>query len=435
LAGKKIWVNVSVNTEITKIEDTTMARGWIFYDAACALCARGRQGAGRLFESRGFEWVPLQSPGAAARLGVPESAFDIRMHLLMADRRVLHNADALSVLCRSVWWLWPLGFVLHVRGFRQLGRLAYEWIGRNRYCLGGACRVDPKAQSRVGFPDYAVALFLPLIAGFASWHQPSWVLMWALAFGLGFGLEWLTWRDAIAYGACPSARRALAWFVLWPGLDGHTFFADAPVKRPQLHEWVWTAAVTCLGTFLIRVAVSPMLSGQATTAAWVGMTGIVLFTHFGVIRLISVLCRHFGMNAEPIMNAPFRATSLAEFWGARWNTAFSIPARRLVLLPLGRWMGLPEAGFLVFVMSGLIHEVVISLPARGGFGLPTLYFVLQGAGVAIERSRVGRSWGLGKGIKGRLLAILFTVGPLYWLFHPEFEHNVIVPFLNVLNNS
>ena len=113
--------------------------GWIFYDAECALCVRAMRRVRRLFASREFEWVSLQTPGSAARLGVPFSAFQTRFHVLTADGHVFHNADALAVLCRSVWWLWPLGFVLSLPGFRNLGRLGYDWLARNRYCLGGHC--------------------------------------------------------------------------------------------------------------------------------------------------------------------------------------------------------------------------------------------------------------------------------------------------------
>ena len=38
----------------------TVEVGWIFYDARCRACRLGRRWTGRLFESRGFRWVPLQ---------------------------------------------------------------------------------------------------------------------------------------------------------------------------------------------------------------------------------------------------------------------------------------------------------------------------------------------------------------------------------------
>jgi alginate O-acetyltransferase complex protein AlgI len=107
----------------------------------------------------------------------------------------------------------------------------------------------------------------------------------------------------------------------------------------------------------------------------------------------------------------------------------------LALLPLARRIGLPAAAFIIFILSGLLHEAVISLPARAGFGLPTLYFVLQGVGVAIERSCLGRRQGLGNGMRGWLFVVMVTIGPLYWLFHPAFALRVIVPFMNFLNST
>jgi alginate O-acetyltransferase complex protein AlgI len=424
-----------VNTEITD-NNVEGPAGWIFYDAGCVLCVRARERVGRLCASRGFQWLPLQTPGTAARLGVPESAFELCMHVLLANGRVFHNADALGILCRSVWWLWPLGMLLCVPGFRELGRLAYDTFARNRYCFGGACRVAKKGQGGVELVGWLVAILLPVMAGFIFWNQPPWLLMWALAFGLGFGLKWLMWRDALAHGACPSARRAFAWFVLWPGLDGRAFLVSGKrANQPTLREWLWAAVMTVAAAILIWGVVPVLLAEEVLSVAWMGMIGIVLGLHFGLFRLCSILCRHFGVKADPIMNAPLRATSLLEFWSTRWNTAFSIAARRLVLIPLSRRIGLRWAGFMVFLMSSVLHEIVISLPVKAGYGLPTLYFVLQGAGVALQRSRVGRKWRLGEGIQGWLCVIFFVVGPLYWLFHPAFAQRVIVPFLKVLNPS
>jgi hypothetical protein len=51
---------------------------------------------------------------------------------------------------------------------------------------------------------------------------------------------------------------------------------------------------------------------------------------------------------------------------------------------------------------------VITVPARGGYGLPTAYFLLQGAGLLLERSTWGRRLGLGTGIPGRAFTLIFA---------------------------
>ena len=90
---------------------------------------------------------------------------------------------------------------------------------------------------------------------------------------------------------------------------------------------------------------------------------------------------------------------------------------------------------LVFLLSGLVHELVISVPARGGYGLPTGYFLLQGLGVAAEHTRVGRRIGLGHGWRGWLFTMLVTAAPAFWLFHPPFIRNLILPMLKALNGN
>jgi len=87
----------------------------------------------------------------------------------------------------------------------------------------------------------------------------------------------------------------------------------------------------------------------------------------------------------------------------------------------------------VFVVSGLVHESVISVPARGGWGRPTLYFILQGAGIAVEKSALGKKAGLGGGVRGWLWMAVCTGGPVALLFHPPFVHRVIGPFFETLN--
>ena len=83
-----------------------------------------------------------------------------------------------------------------------------------------------------------------------------------------------------------------------------------------------------------------------------------------------------------------------------------------------------------FGMSGLIHDVVISIPAEGGYGLPTLFFILQGFAYLGERSRIGLALGLGRGLMGRLFTILVVAVPVFGLFHPPFVRTIVVPFMH-----
>jgi alginate O-acetyltransferase complex protein AlgI len=132
------------------------------------------------------------------------------------------------------------------------------------------------------------------------------------------------------------------------------------------------------------------------------------------------------------MKNPLRAASLAGFWGARWNTAFNELAFRLAYRPLRRRTSSVVATLAIFGISGLIHDLIISLPARGGYGLPTAYFLAQGIGIIIERSQFGQTIGLGHGIRGWLFTALVTTGPVFWLFHPLFIHNIILPMLTAI---
>jgi hypothetical protein len=167
---------------------------------------------------------------------------------------------------------------------------------------------------------------------------------------------------------------------------------------------------------------------------WVGMIGIIFTLHFGLLHVISWLWRRAGVNAPPIMRAPIAADSLADFWGGRWNAAFADAARRFLFRPTVRWLGARGAGAFVFLVSGLVHEVVVSLPARGGWGGPTLYFLIQGAGIAVEKSPLGKYLGLGSGLRGWAWTALCTIAPVTLLFHSPFVHRVIVPLYQTLHD-
>lgn len=159
------------------------------------------------------------------------------------------------------------------------------------------------------------------------------------------------------------------------------------------------------------------------------MISVVFLLHFGTFHLLSLLWRSAGVDAKRVMQNPLRSSSLSEFWGRRWNTAFHELASRFTFKPLRGKYGTARATFAVFLVSGLLHELVISVPAQGGYGLPTGYFLLQALGISAERAQRGRQMGLGKGWRGWLFTMIVVAGPAFWLFHPLFVRNVILPML------
>ncbi len=58
-------------------------RGWLFYDAACPLCARWAERSRGLLRRRRIELLPLQGDGVAGRLGIPETDLLKEMRFLI----------------------------------------------------------------------------------------------------------------------------------------------------------------------------------------------------------------------------------------------------------------------------------------------------------------------------------------------------------------
>lgn len=274
---------------------------------------------------------------------------------------------------------------------------------------------------------------LPLAAIVCRNLLPPWMFMWILSFAIFVSLKWLSWWRARARVVHP-AWRSFAYLLAWPGMDAGAFLdVGQRAPSPQSTAWLWAALKTTLGVILLWVVPRSIAQGQPLLRGWLGMLGLILLLHFGTFEIAALLWQSLGVNAKPIMSAPLRSESLGEFWGKRWNLGFRQLAHELILLPLHRTVGVATASFLVFVASGLIHDLVISLPARAGYGLPTAYFILQGAGVAIEHSGFGKRLGLGHGARGWLFMALVAGGPAFWLFHPWFVMRVILPFMQAIH--
>jgi alginate O-acetyltransferase complex protein AlgI len=274
---------------------------------------------------------------------------------------------------------------------------------------------------------------LPLIAVLCRNLLPPWVFMWTLSFTIYFSLKWLTWWKVRSRIAHPPWR-SIAYLLAWPGMDADAFLDTKPcLREPSPAAWLWATVETLLGAILLFVGARSIPQAHQLLRGWLGMVGLILLLHFGSFQVLALFWQSFGVRTEPIMSAPLRSTSLGEFWGKRWNLGFRQLSHELVFRPLYRKLGAEMAGFSVFVVSGLIHDLVISLPARGCYGLPTLYFLLQGAGIRIERSRLGKRFGLGRNVRGWCFMTVILTVPVFGLFHPCFVLRVILPFMRAIH--
>jgi len=257
--------------------------------------------------------------------------------------------------------------------------------------------------------------------------------MWALSFAIFAGLKWITWwkaRSKVPH----SAARSFFYLAAWPGMDAASFLdIRRRIDRPAASEWLWATLKTANGVILMWMIARRIPDHETLVRGWVGLFGLIFLLHFGAFHLMALFWQAVGVDAQPIMSKPLLSKTLSEFWGKRWNMGFRQIAHDYIFRPLYKRTGVAIAGFLVFVASGLVHDLVISLPAHGGYGLPTGYFALQGLGVSLERSRLGRRIGLQEGISAWIFMVVVTAAPVFWLFHPPFVLRVIVPFMRAIH--
>lgn len=300
--------------------------------------------------------------------------------------------------------------------------------------MGTVAPVVSRREKRVGLLDWLPLAGLPALVPLvtpAGW--PRWAVMWLAAFAIFAGCKWLTWRRSTVQHA--SAGRHVAYFIAWPGLDADAFLGPRSALPPRFAEWSIAALNAVLGISLFVASGMGLGGAPELLRGWIGMIGVVLVLHFGLFQLLSCAWRSVGVQARPLMRFPIAATSVTEFWGTRWNTAFRDFAHRFVFVPMSRSFG-PRAAILgTYLFSGVVHDAVITVPAGGGYGGPTAYFLIQAAALFVERSLVGRRVGLGGGLRGWLFTFAVVMGPVAMLFPAAFVTRVALPFIAAVTRS
>lgn len=251
----------------------------------------------------------------------------------------------------------------------------------------------------------------------------DWVQMWLLA-----GALFLLAKLAVLrrHQTAVTLADKLVFTLLWPGMDLPAFTRRIP---PDTNN-----TTTLLRRGLINLTLGAALTWviahhipHTFAATWLCMIGFIWALHGGVFTLVTAFWRRRGRDVQPLMNAPLLAASVTEFWGKRWNHAFRDLAHETIFKPATRRLGAKAALVLVFLASGLIHELIVTVPAHGGYGGPTLYFALQAVGLLLECGCPLKSqfiW--------RARALAFVILPLPVAFPPAFVTRVCEPFFTAL---
>jgi len=207
--------------------------------------------------------------------------------------------------------------------------------------------------------------------------------------------------------------RAVGYWALWPGMDPRPFAATARPSGPGLMAWGALKMAVGAGLLLVRTGVPAVDIVRV-------FVGIGLLLHFGLCDVLAGFWRCRGVAVERLFVNPAASRSLGEFWGRRWNLAFHAVAREYVFRPIARRWGAAAATLATFLFSGILHELLLSVPAGAGYGLPTAYFLLHGLLVLAERR-----WS----IQGRAWALFWVLAPVPLLFHPWFVKAIILPLV------
>lgn len=260
-------------------------------------------------------------------------------------------------------------------------------------------------------------------------REPPGVRMLALiAFAL-LVMKVLVVIEERARGMAPLSFAAWLGFAGgWLGMNPRLFLAGEKREASNAGALI-RRGLSCaaLGFFVLILARLAFAHSRLVASALL-ILGLSLVVHFGVCNLLAGAWQLRGVGCEALFRAPLLSQNLSEFWARRWNLAFSEMTASAVYRPLSPRLGRAPALMAGFGLSGLLHEMAISVPVRAGFGLPFLYFVLHGGLVLVERalSKAGRPL---EGWVGRAWAFFWLAAPLPILFHRPFMAGVIWPLI------
>jgi alginate O-acetyltransferase complex protein AlgI len=284
---------------------------------------------------------------------------------------------------------------------------------------------------------YSWGLVLAGVVGSERWNtrEPAGFRMLAIIGALLYGMKAVVSVEVQAHGAWPlSIGRWLGFAALWPGMRPGPFARRAAASLPEVGQlFLGGLARLFMGLAMVVLArLAWVLTSSRLLATPPLLVGLSLIVHFGAFDVLAAAWRRQGVDCQRLFRSPLRSTNLREFWGRRWNLAFSEMTAIAIYQPLVRVASRGPALAASFLGSGLLHELAISVPVRAGYGLPMAYFMLHGILMTVE-ARLAKAkrpidrvpW------FGRVWTLTWLLAPLPILFHRPFLVGVVWPLIGL----
>ncbi len=263
-----------------------------------------------------------------------------------------------------------------------------------------------------------------LIVHFLLLNEPAGFRMIALILVL------LTGMKVVMATNYPSLKFTFPkWFLYcfaWVGMNPEVFFKHRSTPDQSLLHRGLLFFVTGLALLvLLSVGLNPGSIPEGFKYYIVSLILLIALSqvlHFGLLNISAWCLQVLKYPAYSLFRDPLRAESLRDFWGKRWNLAFTEMTSVAVYRPLSKRWTITQAFLASFIFSGLLHEVALSLPVKTGYGLPLLYFAIQLILILIEEKLFKRK-------PGKVWVILGLILPLPILFHPAIMKAVFWQFI------
>ena len=202
----------------------------------------------------------------------------------------------------------------------------------------------------------------------------------------------------------------MAYLFFWPGVSTKGFIKPErtiPSDTGARFFEHWTSFIS--GSVLLSTSIY-LGKGESTFFNYLSLASFLLIIHVGLVEILRDILKLLKFSPNVMFDRPYMAHSLRDFWSLRWNRAFVEMSKIFFVRPLRNTLPRNVLSLLVFIVSGVLHEIAISFSSGRDFGGPLLYFFIQGLGFVLEK----------KVKLGKLLTWAIIVLPFPLLFPPSF---------------